>query len=545
MWQLFAVVLLLLSLQMFDYYSNMQSQLPNAFAITGAAVSESQTSPCAETSPCKFPTNWKCQSNSKCYDYSDCLFQCPSAAELEKKEEPKTSETCSCVEWETSGGCGEGGCPSDKVPQSKSCTGGSSCKTENRCVESAQCKADQLPSQRCVDYSCIEDFPELQYCSSKCTIDGKRYESSECEQKCAEAAKATLPRGIDLVPRAEIKPLTVSSLEQVGAGDEVEINVHLRNLGAKSTTEHAIEKQQLSYTVKITIEKTSADGKTATPVATAYKAVSMVDKDIPPQAEAKVMSFVWKPATEGSYRVKIAVDINKEVTEIGEAGESNNEKIYELVVKPASIRLPNLVPTEAEPVPKVEALPTDIYSVSVAVKNTGEKAAVAEGQFLETKVSVLKGDTEICTGNRRDLTSIGPGKSEKFSVSFMPLPGQTKCGLSDKNANYWIVAEVDTIELLAADGKKTKGVVAESNEEDNKQTFQIKEQQIKEQPACSPIGSREAGKYCDISVTKWKDQKSPSEQCSHNFECQTEMCIKGRCVSSENATRILSILGYS
>ncbi len=376
-------------------------------------------------------------------------------------------------------------------------------------------------------------------CAAKSGCYGSDYVTYGCkDNSCAEisrrrtcTADEKAKQGVDLVPRAEIKPSTVPSLAQMEAGDEAEIAAYIGNEGTLSTTVHAIEKQQLSYTVKVAIEKISADGKTATLVATEYKVVSMVDKDIPLQGEAKVMSFVWKPAAEGSYRVKIAVDINKEVTEAGEAGELNNEKIYELVVKPASTRLPDLVVGEGKisVIPKVLCRPATVSTITATVKNIGRTPANAQGQFLEAKVYVKEGGNVICSSLRmqnppRWLVTINPGEEFTFMNLELTDSGGGECILQP-GKDYVAAVDVDTLKA-----------VTESNEDN---TFSAP---IVDETKCEEAATRQGSCYCDFDK-KPKTQRKAFEVCSHNFECQTETCIRNRCVSEAQKKDILKILG--
>ncbi|MBI2141246.1 hypothetical protein HYU16_02370 [Candidatus Woesearchaeota archaeon] len=539
--QLFIVVLLLLSLQLFDYSLN-KPQLLSSIPVTGAAVSDSQTATCAETSPCKSPASWKCKSNSRCYDYSDCLFQCPSAPSSQQPQ------TCTCGDWQTIGGCGEQGCPSDKVPQSKSCTGGSSCKNENRCLESTQCKADQLPGQKCVNYLCIEDQPGIQYCSSKCTIDGNRYESSECEQKCA-AATAQLPQGVNLFPE-----LAVTPQEGLKGGDTMQVVLRVKNTGTKGTKDSSVFGKctgaasqicGLSFYSIVYFYKDNEYGSRVLPELSAT--ADLVSNEIKPLGAGSlevIKQSVKLPDDFSGKLVVVAVIDSQQTYPEAEGGKADNKQSATLTAGASAP--PNLVPTEAEPSPSLDALSTTgsvtVYSVRVRVKNDGGRIAKAD-QFLENKVSILKESSEICRGESRDLgeirAGIKPGESKDFNPSVKALNGEP-CKIDDKNANYWAVVDVDTMQQGNA-----KGVITESSETDNGQTFQLKGPQ-----QCSPPGTRQAApadKYCSITGA-WLTQKDVNTACTHSFECRTDLCLgkesnSKKCISEEKKAKILEIVG--
>lgn len=60
---------------------------------------------------------------------------------------------------------------------------------------------------------------------------------------------------------------------------------------------------------------------------------------------------------------------------------------------------------------------------------------------------------------------------------------------------------------------------------------------------CTAFGVRsEKGEYCSIPDAKWKAQKDALQQCEHNFECKTNLCINNRCISEAKKNEILKIL---
>ncbi|MBI2143321.1 hypothetical protein HYU20_03195 [Candidatus Woesearchaeota archaeon] len=330
-----------------------------------------------------------------------------------------------------------------------------------------------------------------------------------------------IPEGVNLVPE-----LAISPSEGLKSGDTLEVTFYIKNTGAKAAHYSELKDRTITSIGNIVyFYKEKEYGPNLIPLI--YAPISLIllpDSAIKPGEAGKVQLAKQSVTIPEDFSGKLVVTAFVDTQLMyPETNENDNRLPMPLTVRAAT--LPNLLPTAVEVAPAVESFPATILSLFVTVKNTGEKAAFAEAQFLENKVSVLKGNAEICSNMRRDLVTIQPGKSEKFWMTPKPVTGSGDCVLDDKNANYWVVAEVDTIELLAADGKKIKGTIAESNEDDNRQTFQIKEQ-----PTCSPLAAREAGKYCNIATAKWRDQKNSGEQCSHNFECKSDLCIKNKCI---------------
>lgn len=57
--------------------------------------------------------------------------------------------------------------------------------------------------------------------------------------------------------------------------------------------------------------------------------------------------------------------------------------------------------------------------------------------------------------------------------------------------------------------------------------------------ACVPIGYRISNKYCSINGD-FKYQKQEDENCNNNFECQSNICIDNKCVSSSLIQKIIN-----
>ena len=61
------------------------------------------------------------------------------------------------------------------------------------------------------------------------------------------------------------------------------------------------------------------------------------------------------------------------------------------------------------------------------------------------------------------------------------------------------------------------------------------------QDKCLPYGLRVNGLYCSIS-NDMKTQLKADEKCENNFECSTNICIDGKCISSTLIQKIIDWL---
>ena len=99
----------------------------------------------------------------------------------------------------------------------------------------------------------------------------------------------------------------------------------------------------------------------------------------------------------------------------------------------------------------------------------------------------------------------------------------------------------------------------EKKTEDKEESSEIKDlgKTSKEEPIicdgcvlgdkCVPIGYRTEGKYCDIN-SEFNEEKEANLVCENNFECSSNVCVSGKCISSSFIEKILSwfrrLLGF-
>ena len=58
---------------------------------------------------------------------------------------------------------------------------------------------------------------------------------------------------------------------------------------------------------------------------------------------------------------------------------------------------------------------------------------------------------------------------------------------------------------------------------------------------CYPFGYRKNGEYCP-DEGMFKEQLKSEEACDNNFECSTNVCVDGKCISSGLIQKIINWL---
>ncbi len=56
---------------------------------------------------------------------------------------------------------------------------------------------------------------------------------------------------------------------------------------------------------------------------------------------------------------------------------------------------------------------------------------------------------------------------------------------------------------------------------------------------CYPLGHRKDGNYCSDDL-EFVIQKTESESCENNFECDSNVCVSGECIDSGFIQRVLN-----
>ncbi len=146
----------------------------------------------------------------------------------------------------------------------------------------------------------------------------------------------------------------------------------------------------------------------------------------------------------------------------------------------------------------------------------GETNAVFN--FLVVTASIEKDGVAICRGRDYLYTTLAPGATTNVLLS-MNYAGS--CSLQ-AGSSYIVEAEIDSEEWMP-----------EASENDNAKrqqfTFGASEGQS---VACTgyTVGLRTADKYCYID-NALHSQKGNGERCYNNFECVSNVCVAGLCVS--------------
>lgn len=384
-------------------------------------------------------------------------------------------------------------------------------------------------------------------CAAKTGCYGTELQTYGCkDNKCEVITKVTC-KGVDLVPRVDVK--MPGQGQSAGQGDTIQFDIYVKNNGDTSTYQQAAKESV--YTLTFSLENTETGAK----VKQEYKTVNSVDadKNVPAGGETKLATYTWS-ATEGKYKVRVKVDSNNEITE-AQGGEANNEivagrdgKAYEagkneLAIGSMSTNLPDLIvvkPTVSIS-PKLLCRPSIVKTMSAKVKNIGAAPAVPQGNFLEVKTSIREvlqdGTVKVTCSNDnsndiwRSMATIEAGKEETVSGLGLKTAGGGECELLP-GKDYYAVVEADTLAI----GANPVGVVQESDEQNNAIILLIADE-----TACSKIGERIGNCYCSIDK-KPLTQVVPYQSCTHNFECKYEFCVKGKCVTEPQKNQILSVM---
>lgn len=383
-------------------------------------------------------------------------------------------------------------------------------------------------------------------CAAKSGCSTNEYVSYGCQNKectamsareCTEAEKEAL-KGVNLMPVLLISPST-----GLKSGDSVEVTFSIKNTGSKPATQYDMSgTTTISNAIYFSKEKESGT-EVIKPI---YADVNVVlDGPIKAGGTRQLAKQTVKIPEDfsGDLVVAAVVDTQSSYPETNE-NDNDNKQITTLSVSPKT--KPDLAPTGIETsITSLDTLPVAIGPVFITVENKGELPAYSTPS-MENRITIFKGDAEICRATAKEpmIAAIGPGGQRKFALDPRFITQDTlqgsECSVDDITANYRAVVEIDLPQLGAQGKLLQEGVIAESNEDNNKQTFAITARS-----KCSPIGTVQAGQYCDISSGTWQNQKESGRQCSHNFECKTELCIKQKCVSEKQKGDILKLLGIS
>ncbi len=490
---------LLLALYAFGYLSTLRQGTESIALsqITGAIVSEQASQGCSkDTRACpSYDTAWKCSSiPGKCFDYLDCGQNCQINAEP-AKEEPK----CSCQqEWQTDGSCGTKGCSSNLIPQKRTCAP-AGCDRETRCQESSQCTMVQQQADA----------------QTQPPVDDE-----------ADKAQTQTNEGVDLVPEISIQPPT-----GLKGGDRFSFALKIRNNGGKSTGDRTVrgkctaeDNKNCEIASRIEFKKDTANGPDAGISAFTFLTWT-VTTDILPGQSAEIASKSVDIPTDFSGKLVVVAEVNNDRKYIETAGGRNTNNMASQTIQVGALKPVNLVPVRIKPLPRIESLPATLQNVEISIKNDGDIDATSE-RFLETKASVFKGETEVCTSDlRRELGTIKANDIWTYSNEFKAKATGMACNL-EAGSSYKVTVETDTT-----------GIYAESNENDNKKDFALLTQ-----PKCPENGKVDTGSSSYCEDTWWKPQKVAGQECKNNYECQFEYCIKKKCVSQEQKTAIENIV---
>jgi len=85
----------------------------------------------------------------------------------------------------------------------------------------------------------------------------------------------------------------------------------------------------------------------------------------------------------------------------------------------------------------------------------------------------------------------------------------------------------------------------QETEEDTQETGESEEDGVETQcdgcklnNKCYPVNNRKSGKYCSVDKI-WVEQKEKNKNCENNFECKSNVCVGGECLSQSLLQRII------
>jgi hypothetical protein len=123
--------------------------------------------------------------------------------------------------------------------------------------------------------------------------------------------------------------------------------------------------------------------------------------------------------------------------------------------------------------------------------------------------------------------------------------GITKCGVNSFSVSQECYINVEKFVVIpSVEGEKktpveTTAVPTAEKIEEKKEEILICKDSCPFEGKCYPFGYRKNEKYCSDEGA-FKGQLKESEACENNFECSTNVCVDGKCISSSLIQKIIS-----
>lgn len=142
------------------------------------------------------------------------------------------------------------------------------------------------------------------------------------------------------------------------------------------------------------------------------------------------------------------------------------------------------------------------------------------------------------------LYFMGLKKPEEITEEFKLITPEGDEWFDEENQKVFVLGSVDYVtiqdvidvvgpRLCAATPMKSKVPLIET-EASGKECNGCLLQEL-----CIPFGTRRFGEYCDLD-REFKTQKKSDETCDNNYECESNLCIAGKCVSANIWQRFLN-----
>ena len=188
------------------------------------------------------------------------------------------------------------------------------------------------------------------------------------------------------------------------------------------------------------------------------------------------------------------------------------------------------------------------------VQEVGEKISMPPDSKVGDLLLVLfyKDNCPYCSGMDEELNKV----SSQLNINVMKINADEKSSVvmgygvrgfpsfilleytSDGIKEYMISGKTDS-SILIEWINKIKSHTAVSTEKPKEEIPLICKDACPSEGKCYPFGYRKEGKYCSDEGA-FKEQLKADEKCENNFECSTNVCVDGKCISSGFIQKIIS-----
>jgi hypothetical protein len=241
----------------------------------------------------------------------------------------------------------------------------------------------------------------------------------------------------------------------------------------------------------------------------------------PPEVEVPVRDCTWRPSRDyGACEMFLGAYFNGENC-VGLSGCSSDGDIPFATGEQCK----KYCMGGTEPKPCVDGPETAVLQVKI-YDGKKQKTEVIKLQITEKK-QVFDMTIHFIDYNKNTKTGYFVVKKEEFFC-----PEECVCDSEGNKLECWVdVVDCPKGRKLCPDGTCRKTCKVGDITECNFGCFY--------EDKCLPYGLRVEGLYCDIS-DDMKTQLTGGETCDNNFECVSNVCVDGECISSGFLRRVIS-----